>query len=60
MARVAVSGRFSGGIRGYAAQVAFDMRLTWDWVKTGFIKMGINLAIKLGYIPDLLTETQAL
>lgn len=57
MARVAVSGRFSGGIRGYAAQVAFDLRLTWDWFKTGFIKMGINMALKLGYFPDLLPET---
>jgi len=58
MARVAVSGRLGGGIRGYVAQVTFDMRLSWDWLKTKMFKLGFSIALKLGYLPDILPELQ--
>eukprot|EP00088_Acartia_fossae_P023432 TRINITY_DN2444_c0_g1_i11.p1 TRINITY_DN2444_c0_g1~~TRINITY_DN2444_c0_g1_i11.p1 ORF type:complete len:553 (-),score=124.63 TRINITY_DN2444_c0_g1_i11:498-2156(-) len=51
MARVAVSGRLGGGVRGFAAQLAFDMRLTWDWLKMSMIKFGMSVALRLGYLP---------
>jgi len=56
MARVAVSGRYSGGLRGRLASIVFDMRLTWDWVRTGLMKVAFNLALSLGYIPELPAE----
>ena len=51
MARVAVSGRLGGGVRGFAAQLAFDMRLTWDWLKMSMMKFGMKMALRLGYLP---------
>jgi len=52
MARVAVSGRFSGGFRGALARVLFEVRLAWDAVKTTAIGVGIVLAVRLGIVPD--------
>jgi len=54
MARVAVSGRLGGGLRGTLAQAAFDLRLAWDWVKSGVLRVGMRLALAMGYMPDLL------
>ena len=48
MARVAVSGRFSGGIRGMLSRLAFELKLTWDWVKMSALSVGLGLASKLG------------
>ena len=56
MARVAVSGRFSGGLRGTLAKVVFDLRLAVDWFKTGLMRLGIRLATTLGYIPVMNDE----
>ena len=58
MARVAVSGRFSGGFKGNLAILVFDLRLAWDWVKMGFMKIGFKVALSLGYIPDLLEDLE--
>ena len=59
MARVAVSGRYSGGLRGRLASVMFDLRLAWDWVKTGAMKFAFSVALSMGYLPDLLEEVQS-
>jgi len=48
MARIAVSGRYSGGIRGLFARVMFELRLAWDMVKMTTIGVGMNIAAKLG------------
>ena len=48
MARVAVSGRFSGGIRGMLSRLVFELKLTWDWVKMSALSVGLGLASKLG------------
>jgi len=60
MARVAVSGRYSGGLRGTLARVVFDLRLTLDWVRSNVMRVGIRLATSLGYIPDILEEVDRL
>lgn len=60
MARVAVSGRYSGGLRGTLARVVFDLRLTLDWVRSNVMRVGIRLATSLGYIPDILEEVDQL
>jgi len=56
MARVAVSGQHSGGLRGRCAALLFELRLSWDWVKTGLMKAGMRLALYLGYMPDFLED----
>ena len=48
MARIAVSGRYSGGIRGFLARVLFELRLAWDMVKMTGLGVGMSLATKLG------------
>ena len=48
MARVAVSGRFSGGFRGALARLGFELRLTWDYVKMLAMSVGFSIASKLG------------
>ena len=48
MARVAVSGRFSGGLRGLMARLVFEMRLAWDFVKMTAMTVGLNIASKVG------------
>eukprot|EP00092_Neocalanus_flemingeri_P027570 GFUD01029911.1.p1 GENE.GFUD01029911.1~~GFUD01029911.1.p1 ORF type:complete len:549 (+),score=182.34 GFUD01029911.1:59-1705(+) len=52
MARVAVSGRFSGGLRGVLARALFEMRLAWDAVKITAIGVGIGIAVRLGMVPS--------
>jgi len=52
MARVAVSGRFSGGLRGALARVMFEVRLAWDACKMTAIGVGMNIAVRLGLVPS--------
>ena len=58
MARVAVSGRFSGGFRGTLARVVFELKLAWDYVKVTAISVGFGLASKLGLSFVSLLEEQ--
>lgn len=52
MARVAVSGRFSGGFRGALARMLFEIRLAWDALKMTAIGVGMNVALRLGIVPS--------
>jgi len=52
MARVAVSGRFSGGLRGALARVMFEVRLAWDACKMTVLGVGMNIAVRLGLVPS--------
>lgn len=52
MARVAVSGRFSGGVKGALARVMFEVRLAWDACKMTAIGFGMNIAVRLGIVPS--------
>jgi len=57
MARVAVSGRYSGGIKGLLARVWFELRLAWDKVKMTSIGVGMSIAARLGIgLSDLAVE----
>ena len=57
MARVAVSGKFSGGVRGLWARLIFEMRLAWDFVKMAAMTVGFNIASKMGLaVIDLKVE----
>jgi len=58
MARVAVSGRFSGGFRGTLARVVFELKLAWDYVKVTAISVGFGIASKLGLSFVSLLEEQ--
>ena len=48
MARIAVSGKFSGGLRGFMARLVFEFRLAWDFVKMTAMTVGLNIASKVG------------
>jgi len=51
MARVAVSGRFSGGVKGLVARVIWEVRLAWYLVKSAVIGVGVGIALQLGILP---------
>ena len=48
MARTAVTGKFSGGLRGALARFHFEMRLLWDFIKMYSLSLGMTLVKKLG------------
>jgi aarF domain-containing kinase len=52
MARVAVSGRFSGGFKGFLARVWFELWLAFDAVKMNGIALGMSIAARLGIVPN--------
>ena len=58
MARVAVSGKFSGGVRGVLARCGFELKLFWDFVKMSIMSVGFGIASRLGLtLVDLNEET---
>ena len=56
MARVAVSGKFSGGVRGVLARFVFELRLAWDFLKVTAMTVGFSVASKLGLTIVDMTE----
>jgi len=50
MARSAVTGKFSGGLRGFVARLNFEIRLFWDFIKMFSLSMGLSVVRKLGIV----------
>ena len=48
MARSAVTGKFSGGFRGFIAKLNFEIRLFWDFIKMFSLSFGLSIVRKLG------------
>lgn len=59
MARVAVSGRMGGGLRGGLARAGFEVRLAWDAVKMAVLRSCLALVARLGLwtVPSLVDVT---
>ena len=58
MARSAVSGKFSGGLRGLLAKFSFEMSLLWDFIRMYSLSVGLNIVKKLCRISILLLYSQ--